>query len=207
MKRIYDLYKELYKRHGDPARLWPQWCSKKKDNNLRDLIAIGAILVQRTSWHNANLALKNLKAEKLLTLDSIASLQDMVKLTKLIKPAGFYQTKPRRLHGFCKHVIEKHNTLDNFRNVETSSARDELLSLYGIGPETADTILLYALDKPSFIIDEYTRRFSKKYNLPNGNPKELFESSLPKDVKIYQNYHVLIIVDQKGRDWCVMEEI
>ena len=90
--------------------------------------------------------------------------------------------------------------------------RNKLLQVYGIGPETADTILLYALDKPTFVIDEYTKRFVEKYKLSTENktydyPKEMFEDVLPKDVVLYQNYHVLIIVDAKGKEASRMEKV
>jgi endonuclease-3 related protein len=89
--------------------------------------------------------------------------------------------------------------------------RRQLLSVYGIGPETADTILTYALDKPSFIIDEYAKRFVQKYKLTNkllyGDLKEFFEWSLPSDLEIYRNYHILMIIDQKGKEPSMMKTI
>lgn len=201
--RIYLLYQELYKKYGDPVKIWPQWCSKKKDNRLRDLITIGAVLTQRTNWHNADIALRNLKRKKFLSLKRISELKSFNELTELIRPAGFWQTKPRRLFGLASFVIEKYGDLERMRKEDLSSLRKKLVSLYGIGPETADVILLYALDKPSFVIDEYTRRLVLKRKLfektAYDSLKKLFENSLPRDAAIYQNYHALIIVDQKGK--------
>ncbi|MBU2592641.1 endonuclease [Patescibacteria group bacterium] len=208
---IYQLYQELYKKHGDPVKLWPQWCAKKKSKKLRDLIAIGAILTQRTSWRNADIALNNLKRESLLSLKAIAELNSPDKLTEPIRPAGFYQTKPKRLLGLASFVIKEYGGLENFMREDLKSAREKLLGLYGVGPETADVILLYALDKPSFVIDEYTKRLVVKRKLaekPEYNfLKQLFEESLPRDVKIYQNYHALIIVEQRGKKASIMRVV
>lgn len=207
--KIYKTYLELYKKHGDPVSLWPQWCAKRKDNALREIIAIGAILTQRTGWRNTNLALKNLKTENLLSLNKITTLANLKKLTELTKPAGFYQTKPKRLFVLASFIIKNYGSLKNFRKENLGTARNKLLDLYGIGPETADTILLYVLDKPTFVIDEYTRRLVEQRklseNLQYDNLKQLFEENLPKDVTVFQNFHALIIIEQKGRKHSLME--
>ena len=207
--KIYKLYLELLKKHGDPVSFWPQWCARKKDNTLREIISIGAILTQRTRWHNADLALRNLKKQGLLFLKSIASLADLKLLAKLAKPAGFYQTKPKRLFVFASFVIKEYKSLIGFTKEDLGIARKKLLGLYGIGPETADTILLYALDKPTFVIDEYTKRLAKQkelsLDLSYDGLKSLFEENLPKDAILFQNFHALIIIDQKGRKHSLME--
>ncbi len=209
--KIYKTYIELYKKHGDPVSLWPQWCAREKDDALREIIAIGAIMTQRTGWRNANLALKNLKKENLLSLNKIAVLTNLKKLTELTKPAGFYQTKPKRLFVFASFIFKEYGNLKNFRKENLETARNKLLDLYGIGPETADTILLYVLDKPTFVIDEYTRRLVKQMrfsdNLNYDNLKQLFEKNLPKDITIFQNFHALIIIEQKGRKHSPMEVV
>lgn len=209
--RIYQIYGELSQKHGDPARLWPQWCAKKKDGRLRETIALGAILTQRTSWHNADLALRNLKAQKLLSLAKIACLDSPDQLTALVKPAGFYQTKPKRLFEFARFIVNGYHSIENFSRERLAIAREKLLSLSGIGPETADDILLYALDKPSFVIDEYTRRLAVQRSMAKqmsyDHLKKLFEESLPGDVVIYQNYHALIVIDQKGKEASVMKVV
>ena len=209
--KIYKTYLEFYKKHGDPVSLWPQWCAKKKDDALREIIAIGAILTQRTGWRNANLALKNLKKENLLSLKRIAALGNLKKLTELIKPAGFYQTKPKRLFAFASFIVNEHRSLKSFGKENIETARNKLLDLYGIGPETADAILLYVIDKPTFVIDEYTRRLVKQRrfsdNLSYNNLKQLFEENLPKDITIFQNFHALIIIEQRGRKHSLMEVV
>ncbi len=168
-------------------------------------------MTQRTSWYNADLALRNLKREGLLSLEKIAALSDLKKLTALTKPAGFYQSKPKRLFNFCRFIIGEYGSLGKFRGEDLAIARGKLLSLNGVGPETADTILLYALDKPTFVIDEYTKRLVKKLRLSTkftyGHLKTLFEANLPCNVRLYQDFHTLIIVEGKGRAGSVMKKI
>lgn len=209
--KIYKTYLELYKKHGNPVSLWPQWCAKKKDDALRENIAIGAILTQRTGWRNANLALKNLKKENLLSLNRIVALANLKKLAELTRSAGFYQTKPKRLFILASFIVKEYGSLKKFGKENLKIARNKLLDLYGIGPETADTILLYALDKPTFVIDEYTRRLVKQRqfsdDLSYNNLKQLFEENLPKDITIFQNFHALIIIEQKGRKHSLMEVV
>ncbi len=208
---IPQLYTQLTQRFGDPSRFWPQWCTQAKSEELRQLIAIGTILVQRTSWHNAEIALQRLISQRLADLAIIAQLHNPDDLAELIRPAGFRQTKPKRLIGLARFVVDRYGTLTEMRQQPMETLRSELLTIYGVGPETADTLLLYALDKPSFIIDTYTQRFVSKYNLANTTDynqlKKLFESSLPTDTSIFQKYHILMIVDQKGAACCQMKPI
>src|SRR3989344_2121573 len=187
--KIFSLYKDLLKKYGDPEELWPDWCSKNKNLKTRELIALGAILTQRTSWRNADLALRNLIKENLHTLEKIAQLSDLKKLTGLVRPAGFYTTKPKRLLAFSKFAIEECGGIRGMLNQDMWPLRKKLLQVYGIGPETADTFLLYAFDKPSFVIDEYTKRFVRKYELSvetdnYDSLKEMFERSLTKDTTL-----------------------
>ena len=209
--KTHQLYLELKQKYDPAEKFWPQWCAPKKPPKIRELIAIGAILTQRTSWHNADLALRNLKKEKLLSLPKIANLPDLDQLTELVRPAGFYQTKPKRLFNFCSFVIKEYGSLENLMKENLEVAREKLLTLNGIGPETADTLLLYALDKPSFVIDEYTKRLVKKRKLATNfaydHLKKLFEDNLPSDVKLYQDLHALIIIEQKGEAGSVMRKV
>lgn len=208
---IFRLYRQLLVKYRKPEEYWPQWCASHKTLQDREIICIGAILVQRTSWRNADLALMNLREERLLSLKDISNLKDFEKFRQLLRPAGFFQTKPRRLFGFCQYTINNYGNLIDFSKVGLAKAREELLNLYGIGEETADSILLYGLDKPTFIIDEYTRRFVKKNSISNKLDykylKNLFENNLPNNAKIYQSYHTLIIVDQKGEEGSFMRKI
>lgn len=201
-QKIYLVYRQLLEKHGWPVKFWPNWCAKKKSPRDREIIAIGAILTQHTSWHNADLALRNLKKAKLFSIEKIAKSRDLKKLIKLIRPVGFYKTKPKRLFGFCQFIVKEYSGLENFAKEDLKIAREKLLRLFGIGPETADTILLYALDKPSFVVDEYTRRLVEQKKLAKKLDyaflKKLFENNLPKSNKLYQDLHALIIIDQKG---------
>lgn len=208
---IYKLYFDLFQKFGPVHRFWPQWCCWQKTSRMRELIALGAILTQRTSWRNSEIALENLKKEGLLSIEKIASLSDLNKLTDLIRPAGFYTTKPGRIHGLCQFITNEYGTIGNFRKEELEVARQKLLKLSGIGQETADTILLYALDKQTFVIDEYTKRLVKREKLSKTFDYEslqrLFEKNLPCDVRIYQDFHALIIIEQKGEKGSMMKEI
>lgn len=168
----------------------------------REAIIIGAILAQRTSWHNADIAIRNLQLHKLLSIKKIAGLKNLERLTSLIRPAGFYTTKPRRLYGLCSFIMKECGGVKTLMKKNVDAIRQQLLELYGIGPETADTILLYGLDKPSFIIDEYTKNFVQKYELARTGEynalKRVFETCLPRSYQLFQNFHALIIIDQKG---------
>ncbi|MFC1790057.1 endonuclease III domain-containing protein [Patescibacteria group bacterium] len=209
--RIYQIYFELLKKHGPPVALWSQWCAPKKDKKLKEIIVLGAILTQRTSWRNAHLALLNLKKENLLSLEKIAGLKDLGRLRELIRSAGFFQTKPKRLFEFASFVVSQYGSLEKLGKKSLKQAREELLGLYGIGPETADVILLFCLGKPSFVIDEYTKRLVKKEGLAEKFDydylKNIFEKNLPKKVAVYQNYHALIIIEQRGRKAAKMEVV
>jgi endonuclease-3 related protein len=209
--KVYQLYRKLYQKHGSPRKFWPQWCATRKSLKTRETIAIGAILTQRTSWHNADLALRNLKKAGLLSLERIAKLTDFGQLGDLIRSAGFYQTKPQRLFDFCSFVMREYGSLKNFMKENLEVARERLLALGGIGPETADTILLYVLDKPSFVIDEYTKRLVKKRKLAikfdYNCLKNLFEENLPRSFKVYQDFHALIIIEEKGRAGSAMKKV
>jgi len=201
--KIYQIYLDLLQKYGSPEKYWPQLCKKLKTLRDREIIALGAILTQRTSWHNAETAILNLKKTGLLSLKKISELQSSERLIPYVRVAGFYQSKPRRLFDLCTFVVKNYGNIENLLKDELKIIKEKLLSLYGIGPETADTILLYSLDKPSFVIDEYTKRLAKKEELAENFDynclENLFEKNLPADVKIYQDFHALIIFSQKEK--------
>jgi endonuclease-3 related protein len=146
------------------------------------------------------LALNNLKSAKVNSLKDIYKLAPK-KLAPLIRPSGFYKTKAQYLFNLTKFVIENYGGLEKMKKAEFEELRKKLLELKGIGPETADSILLYALDKPIFVIDEYTRRLAKKYKLPDKADyhflQKIFEKSLKKDYRLYQDFHALIVINGK----------
>lgn len=172
---------------------------------------MGAILTQRTSWQNAEKALLSLDNGGWLSLEGIAQLESYQLLIPAVRAAGFFNTKPKKLWEFCRFVVNNYGGIEGLLEEKLGEVREKLLSLYGIGPETADTILLYGLDKPSFVIDEYTKRLVKKEKLSDSFDynflKNFFEKNLPAEVKIYQDFHALIIFSQKEKGGWGMKKI
>lgn len=201
--RIEQLYFSLSKKYGEPKDVWKKWCKRHKTKQDREEIVLGAILTQRTSWRNAEMALKKLKEANALSIKGIYRIgrKNRGRLEKLIRSSGFYKQKAKRLFLLCKFIIENHGTLAKFFSQDLSVCRRQLLELYGIGPETADSILLYAGDKLIFVIDEYTRRLAKKRKLASelsyNYLQELFQGNLPQDVRTYQDFHAMIVLEGK----------
>lgn len=164
---------------------------------------MGAILTQRTNWKNVGLALRNLKKAKINSLKDVYQL-GAKKLAPLIKPSGFYQAKAEYLFRLAEFIIKNYGSLKKMKEEKLEKLRSELLCLKGVGEETADSILLYVLDKPIFVIDEYTRRLVKKRGLAknlsyNFLQKLLFEENLKKNFKLYQDFHALIVINGKSK--------
>jgi len=201
MNNFQKLYKELKKKHGSPKGQWSLWCKREKSEKEREEVIIGAILTQRTNWKNVELAFSNLKKAKINSLKDILKIKPQ-KLEKLIKPSGFYKAKSQYLISLAKFIIKNYGSLNKMKKEDGKKLREKLLKLKGIGPETADSILLYALDKPVFVIDEYTRRLVKKRNLAKKFSydflQDLFEKNLKKDFRLYQDFHALIVIEGKN---------
>ncbi|MEK7574066.1 MAG: endonuclease [Patescibacteria group bacterium] len=203
--KIFGLYQELRKKYGHPKGQWVLWCKRPKTNKEKEEVVIGAILTQRANWRNAELALANLKKAKINSLKDIhkLGLKNKEGLALLIKPSGFYRQKADCLFGLAKFILENYGNLKKLGKTELIKLREELLGLKGIGPETADSILLYALEKPVFVIDEYTRRFVKKHAITANRDYQLlqtlFEKNLKKDFRLYQDFHALIVIDGKNK--------
>lgn len=201
--RIHRRYLSLLKKYGAPSGFWEKWCKDKKTKKDREEIVVGAILTQRTNWRNVELALKNLKREKILSIKKIKQTaeNDITAVEGLIRPAGFYRQKAERLFLLCRYLNDVHGSLKNFFSQDVVDCREQLLEQKGVGPETADSILLYAGDKPIFVVDEYTRRFVKKNGLAGDFSYEqlqkFFQKNLPKNFKLYQDYHALIVLEGK----------
>jgi len=206
---LEKLYKQLYLKYGKPSGQWKLWCKRPKTTREKEEVLIGAILTQRTNWKNVDLAMNNLKKAKVCSLKGISRIGER-RLANLIKPSGFYKQKADYLFNLAKYILNKYKSIEKMEKEELSDLRKDLLAQKGIGPETADSILLYALDKPVFVIDEYTRRLVKKNplfkkissskNLNNYNYlQELFEKNLEKDYHLYQDLHALIVIDGKAR--------
>lgn len=151
-------------------------------------ICIGAILTQNTAWQNVEKALVNLNVAGILSPEAILK-TDSSKLAALIKPAGYFNQKAKKLKEFATFFIALNGN---------APSREQLLEVWGIGPETADSILLYAYKVPTFVVDAYTRRiFKYDKSISYDQIKSDFEKSIPQDYKIYQEYHALIVEHAK----------
>ena len=205
MNVIENLYKELRDEYGQPKGQWSLWCKRPKTETEREEIILGAILTQRTNWKNVELALKNLKNRKKSKISHLKYIYRLgaKKLAPLIKPSGFYKTKADYLFNLANFFIKNYGSLIDMKKADLKNLRLELLDLNGIGEETADSILLYGLEKPIFVIDEYTRRLVKKRKLAKkfSYPflQNLFEKNLKPDYRLYQDFHALIVIDGKNR--------
>lgn len=168
-------------------------------------IAIGAILTQNTNWSNVQKAIENLKKQGLLSPERLNKISTE-KLSQLIKPSGYYNIKAKRIRAFLDFLFDYyHGSLKMLKEQETNYIRGQLLSIYGIGPETADSILLYALGKPVFVVDSYTKRVLSRHRILNYNSsydefQDLFHNELDRDVQLYNEYHALFV--KVGKDYC-----
>ena len=205
--KVLLLYFDLLKKYGAPGP-WPWFpsilASAGQTPSKPEEIAIGAILAQKTSWKNAEKAIEDLKKEEVCTIRGVYKLgkSDYKKLKTLIQPAGLYNQKTNYLFGFCKYIIKNPKTMENFFNLSLDKVRLELLKLNGIGKETADTILLYAGNKPIFVVDSYTKRFVDKHELKTDlnydSVQKFFTKRIPQNLELYQEYHALIV--RSGKD-------
>ena len=192
------VYSRLYQEYG-PQHWWPG------DGPLD--VVIGAILTQSAAWANVELALANLKAARCWSVGAIHG-KPQDELAAIIRPSGYFNAKARKLKAFASHVVSNYGgDLDRFLGLAMTPLREELLSIHGIGPETADDIILYAAEKPSFVIDAYTRRIVGRLGIaPEGMPetydghKSLFQRHLPPDTAMFNEYHALL--DRHAKETC-----
>ncbi len=200
MKRAKEIYKRLKERYGKPGGQWDLWCKRPKNIKEREEVIIEAVLTQRANWRNVQLAMKNLKKVNADSIKGILAL-GVSRLAPLIKPSGFYKAKSEYLIILLKFIVENYGNVAKAMEEDLKYLRRELIKLKGIGRETADDILLYALDKPVFVIDEYTRRLVKAEkmadNLSYDFLQKLFEDSLKRDFRLYQDFHALIVIGGK----------
>lgn len=187
----YGFYQALAKHF--PRQKW--WKGGKFE------IIVGAILTQNTSWNNVEIALENLKKADMLNIEKLAS-ADLNSIKKLIKPAGFYNQKARYIRIISKHLLDNFNgDLNKFFKRPVWRIREELLSLNGIGNETADSILLYAGNKPVFVVDAYTKRVSHRMGITHEKKyhelQKSFESNMPHNTKLFKEFHGLIVEHAK----------
>ncbi len=191
-----EMYGHLLDRFG-PQHWWPA------DTPFE--VAVGAILTQNTSWKNVERAVENLKRMDVLTVTGIDSLSEQ-ELALLIRPSGCFTVKARRLKSYIGHITGKYGgdfyaTMDG----ELADRRSELLSISGIGPETADSMLLYAGGRPTFVVDAYTRRVMARHGLVSegagyDDVRSLFMDNLPADAALFNEYHALFVA--VGKNYC-----
>jgi len=191
---LYEIYRRLEDAYGD-QRWWPG------DTPLE--VAVGAILTQNTAWTNVAKAIANIKGAALMDAHKLLAAPP-AHLAALIKPAGYYNIKLRRLRAFLEMVVADFAG-DVTALAGAPDARARLLRVKGIGPETADSILLYACGVPTFVVDAYTRRILCRHDLAAEDAtydelKELFELNLAADVRLFNQYHALLV--RVGKERC-----
>lgn len=195
--RLYAIYKELYSYFG-PQHWWPAETPFE--------VMVGAILTQNTNWQNVEKAILNLKQKKLLTPQKLNRLPNK-RLAKYIRSAGYYNVKAKRLKSFLKFFIKNYSgRIGKIQAQETSLLRSQLLSVKGIGKETADSILLYALKKPVFVIDAYTKRIFQRHGYLSvdadyAQAQNLFTESLKSNTELFNEYHALLV--KLAKDFCL----
>lgn len=198
MHRLHDLYERLLAYFG-PQHWWPG------DGTVE--IVVGAVLTQNTNWRNVKKAMANLKNDALLNLTALAALPH-AELAERIRPSGYYNLKAQRLKNLVHFLVDQvaeHGSLNAFFGQNLSTLRLQLLSVKGIGPETADSILLYAAQKQIFVVDAYSYRFLYRHGLVARESsyeemQELFMDALPADTALYNEYHALLVC--LGKEFC-----
>jgi endonuclease-3 related protein len=187
----------LYGRFG-PQHWWP--------GDTRFEIIVGAILTQNTAWTNVEKAIANLKSAGALSSPAAMKRLSIRKLAGLIRPAGYYNIKAKRLKNFLDFLDKRYSlSLAALSRVETVVLRRELLDVNGIGPETCDSILLYAFGRPVFVIDAYTKRIFSRHgffsdDLDYSAAQEVFMDNLRRETGFFNEYHALIV--RLGKEMC-----
>jgi endonuclease-3 related protein len=195
-ERLLEIFELLFRRYG-PRHWWPAESPFE--------VCVGAILTQNTSWGNVEKAIANLKRANLLSPRALRDIP-VERLAEVIRPAGFFNVKAKRLKGFIDWLFARYGgSLDELFAGEWRGVREELLGVPGIGPETGDAILLYAGGKPSFVVDAYTRRLFAGLGLIREDAgyeelRALFMENLPPDPHLFNEYHALII--EHGKEHC-----
>ncbi len=198
LMEIYDILRRSY----GPRRWWPvtpaggrrpEYTGGPKNITQRFEVAVGAVLTQNTAWANAAKAIENMHAEGIMNEEALSEIEERL-LAEVIRPAGYFNQKAKRLKTLAAYFCSSR-----------SVTRSGLLALNGVGPETADSILLYAFSKPYFVVDAYTRRIFTRVGIISGDEsyddiRSTFENNLPHRAKLYQEYHALIV--EHGKRVC-----
>ncbi|HQG50913.1 MAG TPA: endonuclease III domain-containing protein [Syntrophorhabdaceae bacterium] len=168
-------------------------------------IIVGAVLTQNTSWKNVQKAIQNMKNECVLDIESLYRI-GTERLSEIIRPSGFYNLKANRLKNIVNVIYNSYGaSIDNMANISLDELRHSLLEINGIGPETADSILLYALNRPIFVVDAYTKRFLSNHRLYAAGGdyhavQRFFMKNLPADIYLFNEFHALIVC--LGQGYC-----
>jgi endonuclease-3 related protein len=192
--RVHDA---LYDRFG-PQHWWP--------GDTQFEVIVGAILTQNTAWTNVEKAIVNLKKAGALTSPRAMKKLRTSRLATLIRPAGYYNIKAKRLINFLDFLDRRYGmSLKRLSHVDTDTLTRQLLEVNGIGPETRDSILLYAFGRPVFVIDAYTKRIFSRHglleeSLSYADAQAIFMNSLRRDSKLFNEYHALIV--KLGKEFC-----
>lgn len=184
---FHQVYKKLLKQYGC-QHWWPA------DTPFE--VMVGAILTQNTAWTNVERAIANLKTQSCLTPQSILKVP-LATLAEWLKPSGYFNIKAQRLRNYCQWYIDA-GEFSRLSRLDIETLRKALLTVNGIGPETADDILLYAFEQPVFVIDAYTRRIFSRLQLTADDAgyetlRQQFESNLKMDAAVFNEYHALIV--------------
>ena len=196
MNKVFEIY-EILLEHFGPQDWWPG------DSPFE--IMVGAVLTQNTNWTNVSKAIDNLKQENLLSFEKLHEL-DVELLAEKIRPAGYFNLKAKRLKNLLDFIDEGYDgSLEEMFAEDIIGLREKILTVKGIGPETADSILLYAGNKPVFVVDAYTHRIFSRHSIIAEDEgyyeiQEYFSLSLPEDVKLFNEYHALIV--RLGKEFC-----
>ena len=195
-KNLETIYQKLLAKFG-PQKWWPA--------ETKFEVIVGAILTQNTNWGNVEKALANLKKAGILNPDGLRQISTY-KLARLIKPSGYFNIKAKRLKSFIHFFFKEYDgDLSEMAKEPLEILRKKVLTVHGIGPETADSILLYACDHPIFVVDVYTKRIFSRHNLVASDAdyhqiQKLFMKHFPVDVQLFNEHHALIV--RLGKDFC-----
>jgi endonuclease-3 related protein len=180
-----------------PMRWWPAGTPFE--------VIVGAILTQSTAWGNVERAIENLRAARMINPSAMMAVRTS-RLASLVRPSGYFRQKAKKLKAFVRFLqAEYEGSLTRMFETPTLELREKLLSVHGIGPETADSILLYAGNHPVFVVDAYTHRIFGRHGITSGKPdyekvRSHFEAALPRQPQLYNEFHALIV--NTGKNWC-----
>ena len=193
---LLEAYEKMFAAFG-PQQWWP--------GETPFEVIVGAVLTQNTNWRNVERAIANLREADLLEPRALYDVP-VAELEELIRPAGYYRVKAKRLKSLLAYIVERHDaSLEQMFATDLETLRADLLAVNGIGPETADSILLYAGDKPTFVVDAYTHRILARHGWIGFESEyheiqDYFLATLPQDVRLFNEYHALLV--NVGKDFC-----